>query len=156
MDEALIQKILSDCESAITNTLIKSKSLLTKTINETVYSPKKPQEYERTYTFADAWQLGKRKRSARKVSQSLEYDYTIMVYDGNNNVHGNSRVDRRPIMASILENNGINKRNSDFGGALNISNSDSDNYWENFRNKLDTEIYHYLDEELGKHGLRRR
>ena len=108
------------------------------------------------YTFANAWQLGDKVRSINKVSQSLDYDYTMMVYDGNNGVHGNFGVDRRPIMASILENNSINKRDSDFGGALNVSNNDGNNYWEIFKKELDTQIYKYLDEDLGKYGITRR
>lgn len=156
MDEEFFQQIMRDCQEAISNTLKKSKNLLTETINDKVYSPKTPKEYQRTYTFADAWQLGDRIRSRNKVSQSLDYDYTVMVYDGNSGVHGNSGVDRRPIMASILENNSMNKRNSDFGGALNVSNNDKDNYWESFKTELDKKIYDFLDEDLSKFGLMRR
>lgn len=156
MDEKFFQEIMRDCQEAISNTLRKSKKLLTEKINENVYAPKTPKEYKRTYTFANAWQLGDKVRSINKVSQSLDYDYTMMVYDGNNGVHGNFGVDRRPIMASILENNSINKRDSDFGGALNVSNNDGNNYWEIFKKELDTEIYKYLDEDLGKYGITRR
>lgn len=156
MDENFFQQVMRDCQEAISNTLRKSKKLLTETINEKVYSPKTPKEYQRTYTFADAWQLGDKIRSVNKVSQSLDYDYTIMVYDGNDGVHGNSGIDRRPIMANILENNGFNKRNSDFGGALNVSNNERDNYWESFKEELDDKIYDFLDEDLGKFGLMRR
>lgn len=156
MDSKLEQQILKDLSSVLPEVLRQSKQLLTQTINQTVYSGKRPKVYERTYTFADAWQVGKQNKSAKGINQSLEYDYDIMVYDGNDYTHGNSGIDRRPIMASILENSNINKTNSDFGGALNVKSNEKDNYWEKFKSQLDTEIYKYLDNELARYGIVRR
>lgn len=156
MDSKLEQQILKDLSSVLPEVLRQSKQLLTKTINQTVYSGARPKVYERTYTFANAWQVGKQNKNGNGVSQNLEYDYDVMVYNGNDYVHGDSRIDRRPIMANILENQNANKKNSNFGGALNIKANEKDNYWEKFKSQLDTEIYKYLDNELGKYGMVRR
>lgn len=163
MDEKFFQEIMRDCQEAISNTLIKAKGLLTDKIEEDVYSPETPRKssnkvkgYVRTYTFEDAWRLGKAIKDRNSVSQSLDYDYTMMIYNGEKYVHGNEKIDRRPIMASILENSKMNGKNSDFGGALNISTNERDNYWEDFKRELDTKIYIYLDKDLGKYGIKRR
>nr|DAK84753.1 MAG TPA: hypothetical protein [Caudoviricetes sp.] len=156
MEEEIYRQVLKDCEDAISNTLKKSKKLLTETIREKVYKPNTPKVYRRTYTFEDGWQLGEKTRGLLNRSQSLEYDDLIPVFDGNDYVHGNMRLDRRPILPTILEDGMWNKTNSDFRGALNISTNENENYWETFKKRLDSEIYKYLDEELEKVGLTRR
>lgn len=155
MEDEHIIRIMNDCERALQNTMVKVEKLLKNTISEKVYKPRIPKVYVRSHTFENAWYVGQASRHFASVSQNLEYEPTRMGYSGSLFIHGNGSRDRRNIMASILEKQEINTQNSDFGGALNIPKDDKEGYWEVFKKELDTELYKYLDKELGKYGIRR-
>lgn len=155
MEDEHIIRIMNDCERALQNTMVKVDKLLKNTIAEKVYKPKMPKVYVRSYTFENAWYVGQASRHFDSVSQKLEYEPTRMEYSGSFFIHGNGSRDRRNIMASILEKQETNIQHSDFGGALNVPKDDKKGYWEEFKKELDTELYKYLDKELGKYGIRR-
>ena len=156
MDEKIIKQIMTDSKSVLKKTMEKVNLLLSDTINEKVYKPKSPREYKRSYTFKNAWYVGRSRKSLNVITQKLMYDYKRMAYNGKSYVHGDESKDRRSIMASILEKQETNIQHSDFGGALNVPSDENEGYWEVFKKDLDTKIYKYLDEEYLRYGFRRR
>lgn len=156
MDEKIIKQIMTDSKSVLKKTMERVNLLLSDTINEKVYKPKSPREYKRSYTFKNAWYVGRSRKSLNVITQKLMYDYKRMAYNGKSYVHGNEGKDRRSIMASILEKQETNIQHSDFGGALNVPSDENEGYWEVFKKDLDAKIYKYLDEEYLKYGFRRR
>lgn len=147
---------MNDSKSVLKKTMEKVNLLLSDTINEKVYKPKNPREYKRSYTFKNAWYVGRPRKSLNVITQKLMYDYKRMAYNGGSYVHGDEGKDRRSIMASILEKQETNIPHSDFGGALNVPSDENEGYWEVFKKYLDTKIYKYLDEEYLRYGFRRR
>ena len=82
-------------------------SALIEFIDIDIYSTYTPSKYERTYEFRDkAWMITSAREIANKIVGGINYSPNEMQYTPSKLIHGNKFVDRRSMLASIL-NRGI-------------------------------------------------
>lgn len=108
-----------------------------------IYEPMEPTTYERTYQFYDSWVTD----LSTKLTKRILHDSSVLKYNANKYQHGGSHIDRTGMMADILNDNGLNGRNSEFGGALNVEFHEQ-GYWDAFLDKIEKEFPRWCEEAM--------
>lgn len=136
--------------TVLTNVTIKVLEELRSIIYDYVYTPIDDNNtmYERTYEFPEAYIA----RVTERLVKEIYFEPNYLTYDPTKYQHGNSSVDRRNMMAEILNNDSVNYDNADFGGAKNIE-LHNEGYWDAFFNYLETNIDKLIIQEFKKQGL---
>lgn len=149
MNQDTVNEINEALEKVIDAVAEKALSLLKRCIDETIYSPKRPKQYKRTYEFKDkAFEI--KKDHMKKLMRQIIFNGSNLTYNPSEYQHGGKNVDRTSLMAYILDSDtGANMDNSDWGGALNVYTNQS--YWRVFIQRLDKELDTYIQDELNKY-----
>ena len=159
-----LQKYFNDIlEKIINNVSEKVFSELQKHILNTIYSPQEGwyKRYGAHGGFLSGWELDKLQSIANQITRNIYFNPDNLISpsrDSQNNgyAHGDvdDNIDRRNQLPIILNSEGWNAVESEFGGAYYPRNT-SAGYWDEFINYLDNNIWQWFDKECKKYGIRR-
>lgn len=147
-----INQIISQVIEEIAEQYLKK---LIEYIEKYVYQSNEPKKYKRTNQFLNSFEkLPQAKKVMSEIIQEIYFNSNKLVYKKQESSiwqHGIDGNNYTTQMAEILNNQMLNKKYSQLGGALNIGIKGL--YWEEFLKYIDTNLVKDIQANFNKRGV---